>query len=103
MPYKSEKIKIEHTKHDRRIKLTDAEKQEIRENCLNLSQRKLAEMYGVSRRLIQFILFPEKLEENKQRRKERGNKYYDKDKHREYIKEHRRYKQELFVKKIIKR
>ena len=100
MPYKSEKIRIEHTKHDRRIKLTDEQRQEIRVNKENLSQRKLAIKYGVSRRLITFILDPNKHEENKKRRAERGGTkiYYDKEKNREVKKEHRKYKQELFLK-----
>ena len=104
MPYKSEKIKIEGTKHDRRRKLTDADKEEIKSNPLGLSQRKLALMYGVSRRTIQFTLDPQKLEENKKRRAERGGskKYYDKDAHKESMKEHRKYKHELYKSKKIK-
>ena len=59
--------------------------------------------YGVSRRTIQFILDPEKLLENKKRRAERGGwkQYYDKDAHTEAIKEHRSYKQELYLNKEI--
>ena len=30
MPYKSEKIKIDHTEHDKRIKLTDEQKENIK-------------------------------------------------------------------------
>lgn len=102
MPYKSEKIKIEHTKHDRRIKLTQDEKELIiwlREEE-KLSQRTLASQFNVSRRTIQFVLDPKKLEENKKRREERGGskKYYDKDLQKEYMKDHRQYKQKLYVK-----
>ena len=102
MPYKSEKIKIEHTKHDRRIKLTDDEKQLIiwlREEE-KLSQRVLAAQFNVSRRTIQFILDPEKLAENKKRREERGGskQYYETDLQKEYMKDHRQYKQKLYVK-----
>lgn len=100
MPYKSEKIIIEHTKHDRRIKLTEEQRQEIRENKAGLSQRKLAKLYGVSRRLISFIVNPDSYERNKELRKDKD--YYDKEKHREYVKSHRRYKQDLFVKGDIK-
>ena len=102
MPYLSEKIKIEHTKHDRRIKLTDDEKNLIR--WLNeeekLSQRVLATQFNVSRRTIQFVLDPEKLVQNKKKREERGGwkQYYDKSKNAEYIKDSRNYKQSLFVK-----
>lgn len=104
MPYKSEKIKIEGTKYDRRIKLTKEKKKEIYENVLNLSQRVLASKYGVSRRTIQFILDPEKLKENLKRRKERGGskKYYNREEWAETKKEHRKYKEELKIKGLIK-
>lgn len=102
MPYKSEKIKIEHTKHDRRIKLTPDEKELIvwLSEEEKLSQRVLAAQFNVSRRTIQFILAPEKLTENKKRREQRGGskQYYDKDLHKEYMKDHRQYKQKLYVK-----
>ncbi|HAX18414.1 MAG TPA: hypothetical protein DCY00_07465 [Actinobacteria bacterium] len=100
MPYKSESIIIAHTKHDRRIKLTDEQRKEIPEKYLSgISQRKLAKMYSVSRRLISFIINPSVYEENLKRREERGGTkfYYDKKKHREYIKDHRRYKQKLKI------
>lgn len=100
MPYKSEKIKIAGTKHDRRVKLTPEDKVEIKKNLLGLSQRELARKYGVSRRTIQFILDPAKLEENLKRRQERGGskRYYNKEDHAKSIREHRRYKQELKLK-----
>lgn len=104
MPYKSEKIKIQGTSNDRRRKLSEEDKKAISINKLGLSQRKLAKMYNVSRRTIQFILDPEKLKENKQRRKERGGskKYYDREKHTKAIREHRQYKQSLFKNGKIK-
>ena len=97
MPYKCEQIKIAGTGFDRRIKLTDQERLDIKNAKGVISQRKLADMYGVSKRLIQFIQSPEKLEENIKRRKERGADYYDKDKHRDYMRDHRQYKQGLYV------
>lgn len=104
MPYKSEKLKIAGTKYDRRVKLTPEQKEEIRKNAQGLSQRKLAIMYEVSRRTIQFILDPEKQKENLKRKAERGgySQYYDKDKNAEYMREHRRYKQSLFINKELK-
>ena len=103
MPYKSEKIKIEGTKYDRRVKLSEAQKQEIRVNKLDLSQRKLANMYGVSRRTITFILDPEKLKKNIEARKLRGGSkiYYDREKHNTYMKEHRTYKHKLHKDNMI--
>lgn len=99
MPYKSEKAKIAGTKHDRRVKLSFEDKEEIRRNTSLLSKKELAEAYGVSRRLIHFILCPAAAEENYKRRLERGGSklYYDKKKHTESIKEHRRRKQRLFI------
>jgi hypothetical protein len=102
MPFKSEKILIVKTQFDRRVKLTDEDKVLIKKISEeeNLSQRALARQFNVSRRLIQYILDPEKLAENIKQRKERGGskQYYDKDRHREYMKDHRRYKQDLYTK-----
>lgn len=100
MPYKSEKIPIHHTKHDRRIKLTDEDKERIKKLGGELSQRALARMFDVSRQTIRFILFPDKLARNKELRKARGGwrLYYDREKNAETIKEHRRYKQKLKLK-----
>lgn len=99
MPYKSEKINIEGTKHDRRIKLTLEQKDKIASLKGTISLRKCAQEYGVDKRTIQFIWHPESLERNKQLRQERGGwkQYYDKNKWRETLKEHRKYKQELYL------
>ena len=63
------------------------------------SQRQLAKMFGVSRRLITFILNPQKLVENKQARQIRGGSsiYYSKDPHKTYMKDHRNYKTGLYT------
>ena len=100
MPYKSEKIKIEKTKFDKRIKLNEEQKDKIASLKGLVSQRKCAEMFNVSRRTIVFIWFPERLQRNKQVRQERGGskQYYNKIKNTEYMREHRRYKQQLYLK-----
>ena len=56
MPYKH-KEKLIPLEHDRRVKLNDTQRQEIRElySSGSYSQRGLAKLYGVSRRLIVFI------------------------------------------------
>ena len=100
MPYKSEKIKIAGTKLDRRRKLTEDQKECIRwlREEEGLSQRKLAAMFGVSRRLITFILDPEKEKRNKIRAKElrqEGRYKYSKEQWAEVMKEHRHYKEKL--------
>lgn len=100
MPYKfqTDKKKIP-KKLDRRVKLSDDDKQQIlrlrKEE--GLSQRKLAQEFGVSRRTIQFILNPEKLEENNRRRAERGGStlYYNKEDNTRNQQNHRRYKKQL--------
>ena len=101
MPYKSEKIRIAGTKHDRRRKLTEDQKDYIRWLRENekLSQRQLAAMFGVSRRLITFILDPEKERESKLRLKEfkaQGKYKYTKEDWAATMREHRRYKQQLY-------
>src|SRR4030065_2459986 len=90
MPRLSDSISINDKSLDRRYKLTDRQRVEIFENKQGLSQRKLAKLYGVSRRLITFVLFPERYALNREQRKEagRGQKYYDKEKHRIAIAEH---------------
>ena len=101
MPYKCEKINIAGTEHDRRIKLFPEDKKIIRQlRKQGWSQRELAREFGVSRRLIQFIIDPKKKERDLELREQRGGSkaYYDKDKHRDYMKSHRHYKQDLYVK-----
>lgn len=66
MPYKSSKIKLQGLQ-DRRRKLTDEQKEEIKELYAtgNIGQRPLAEQFGVSRSLIQIIVNPEIAEKEK--------------------------------------
>ncbi|MCF7796002.1 hypothetical protein K9M42_02815 [Patescibacteria group bacterium] len=102
MPYKFQYTKVHLPKNkDRRRKLTDKQKKEIKELYGTISQRKLAKMFGVSRRLITFIGDPEKHKANLKARKERGGwkQYYDKNKHKKYMKNYRRYKQKILTKK----
>lgn len=102
MPYKSEKIKIVGTKHDRRVKLDEKQKEEIRflYKTGNYSWNSLARKFEVSKRLIGVIINPEMQKKIYQTRLERGGSkiYYDKNKHKKAIKNLRRYKQELFLK-----
>lgn len=99
MPYKSESIKIEHTKHDKRHKLTDGQKDKIISLRGVVSCHRVALEFGISRRTVQFLWYPERIERNKQLRKERGGSriYYTKEKNAEYHKIHRHYKQELYL------
>jgi len=101
MPYKCEKINLKETQM-RNAKLTSEQRAEIAKKYATgkYSQRGLASEYGVSRRLIQFIIDPKKHEENLKRRDERGGskQYYVKEKHTKAMREHRQYKQGLFLK-----
>ena len=60
MPYKSDTIPIAGTKHDKRSKLNEDEKNAIIILVQKgYSQRKLAAMFRVSRRLVQNLIKPE--------------------------------------------
>lgn len=102
MPYSSEKIPIAGTQYDRRRKLTDDQKDCIRwlREEEQLSHGKLAKMFNVSKRLIQFICDPEAAERDRRALKERrsdGRYKYTKEKWNEVQREHRRHKHQLQV------
>jgi len=99
MPYKCEKLSIP-KEYDRRRKLSDEDRAKIQELYGKVSQRKLAKMFNVSRRLIQFIGDPNKKKRDLELRELRGGSkiYYQKEKHTKAIREHRQYKQELYLK-----
>ena len=106
MPYKSEKIKLS-KEQDRRIKLTDEQREEIKRKYETglYSQRKLAGEYNVSRRLITFILDEEKYERAKEQLKERradGRYKPTNEEWAETIREHRKYKQNLYLQGKLK-
>lgn len=105
MPRKSDSISINNPKLDKRVKLTDEDRVNIVEDYATglISQRGLAEKYGVSRRLIQFVLDPEKKERAQAQFNERqkDGRYYDKDKHSAYMKDHRDHKKELYKQGLI--
>ena len=79
---------------DRRRKLTNEDRKEIKAlHGQGLSMYKLAARFGVSKRLIQFILYPERI------KAARGTKtwldYYSKEKRKIYMRNHRAYKKSL--------
>lgn len=100
MPYRSERIKIEGTVYDRRRKLTEAQKEEIRllRRQTGLSYNKIAERYGVSKRMIMFVVNPEKYavarEQFKERQRE-GRYQVSREERASIVREHRHYKQGL--------
>lgn len=77
MPYRSTGITICGTRYDRRQKLTPEQRAEIFHRYMteDVSQRRLAREYGVSRRLITFIVNPEREKRNREllnKRKAKG-------------------------------
>lgn len=100
MPYKSSSIKLSETQ-DRRRKLTDEQKEEIKKIYAEgkCGTRPLAKQFGVSRSTIQVIVNPE----IKQRQHDYVAKHWrdyrpTKEEWAETMKEHRHYKQELYLK-----
>lgn len=98
MPYAFENPKHRQRmprQYDRRIKLSDDERRAIKElQRHGVAIREIARRYPhVSRRLIQFVIWPERLAAN--RRLRDWSKWYRKEKHRAYMKNHRRYKQTI--------
>lgn len=100
MPSKYETVRLLPV-YDRRRKLTDADKERVLARRKDgLSQRALAKEFGVSRRLISFILDPDKHAENLKRRADRGGsaQYYDRKKNTTAQRSHRRYKKAIMDK-----
>lgn len=106
MPRLSDNIAIKNEKLDRRVKLTAEDKELViwlREEE-QISYQKLANRFGVSKRLIIFICKPEsKIKDLENRAKRGGSKiYYDRETHNASMKDHRDYKKELFSQGLIK-
>lgn len=100
MPYKSSTIKLDPSQ-DRRRKLTEEQKEEIRRIYESgvCGTRPLAKQFGVSRSTIQIIVNPTRAAQVKQRMKDHWRDYRpSKEEWAETIREHRHYKQELYLK-----
>ena len=96
---KTEKIKIDCPFLDRRAKLLPCQKEMIFVwYSKGLAIRAIARMFNVDRRLIDFILFPEKLQANKLKRQQNGGskQYYDKEYNTIKKREYRRRKNSTF-------
>ena len=106
MPRKSDSIAISNEKLDRRVKLTSEDKELVKwlREEEQISYQKLANRFGVSKRLIIFICKPEtKIKDLENRAKRGGSKiYYDRESHTTAIREHRDYKKQLFSQGLIK-
>lgn len=100
MPYKSEKIKLPETL-DRRRKLTDEQKEEIKKIYAEgkCGTRPLAKQFGVSRSTIQIIVNPAIQQRHHDYRAKHWRDYRPtKEEWAETMREHRHYKQELYLK-----
>ena len=100
MPYVSEKIRLSETQ-DRRRRLTTEQQEEIRELYAtgSYSWKQLAEIYGCSKSRIGQIVNPDRDEKCKARIREHWRDYQRKgDEWNRTIKEHRQYKQQLYLK-----
>lgn len=105
MPYKTEKIPFGSPFLDKRVKLLPCQREMVLYwTNQGLSQRKLAKMFNVSRRLITFIQDPEKKKRDLENREARGGSkaYYKGGKEwAETMKRHRKRKYEI-LKDLIK-
>lgn len=100
MPYKSEKKGILIPRDlKKNVKIPLSEHENVRLHYLqSKSQRATARHFGVSRSLIRFICFPDKLQHNRELLKERqkDGRYYRKEIHTVNVKEYRKRKHDLF-------
>lgn len=100
MPYKSEKLKLSETQ-DRRRKLTTEQREEIKRIYQSgvCGTRPLAKQFGVSRSTIQIIVNPAIKQRHHDYVAKNWKKYRPtKEEWSETMKEHRHYKQELYLK-----
>jgi hypothetical protein len=83
---------------DRRVKYTTADKERVVALFKSgFPQRAIARETGISRRMVSFILFPDRLARQKELYKERrkDGRYYYKDTWAKTMKEHRHYKESI--------
>lgn len=99
MPYKVDKVALGDAFLKRSAKLIPCQKEMVHYhyNRLGLSIGQIARDFKVSKRTVQFILFPERQQRNVELRKLRGGSaiYYDKEANRLNMKDHRDYKKDL--------
>lgn len=101
MSYKIDQQTIKDPFLDRRIKMLPCQKEMVFywHYKIGTSIADVAKIFKVSKRTIQFILFPDRLEKNIELREERGGwkQYYDKIDHAADIKRHRIYKKRILT------
>lgn len=101
MPYAHETQHLRLSENqDRRRKLTEAQKEEIRQLYADGkgSWQALADKYHVSKSTIGIIVSPERAEKVSSRVKAHWRDYHDREKNTAFVRSTRRYKQELYLK-----
>ena len=104
MPYKSTTIKLSE-EQDRRRKLTTEQKMEIKDlyEAGAGSLQALADLYKVSKKTVLLIVNPMSKQKNDERLKGVWRQYQKKgEEWNKVVREHRRYKQVLFLKGELK-
>lgn len=104
MPYKSEKLKL-NDNQDRRRKLTDSQREEIRTlyRSGSHSWNSLANQYGVSKGTIGSIVSEVRQSSIRVYNKDHWReKQLTREQHNEAVRKTRRYKQELYLKGELK-
>ena len=99
MPRLTDTIAIKDKALKKSAKLLDCQRERIVSlHSEGFSITGLGKLFKVNKRLIQFILFPERQKRNLELREQRGGSkiYYNKEKHTVAIREHRNYKKKLF-------
>lgn len=104
MPRISDTIAIKNPELKRSCKLSDSDKLMIKTLHDNgESIRSLSRLFKVSRRLVQFILYPDRQKRSMELRQARGGSkiYYEKEKHTIAVRKHRDYKKILYKAGLI--
>lgn len=102
MPWKTDKEYLKDPFLDRRTRLLPCQKEMVVYwyKVMGASIHSIAKMFKVNKRLIQFVLFPERQKRNVELRQDRGGTmiYYDKQYNNEKQLEHRKYKHKVLKK-----
>lgn len=96
-----DKYVIARPEDDKRVKLLEADKEEVRKyRGEGWSMRQLAAHFNVSRRTIQFVIYPERMKQINY--SGHWKKYYDRQKNTEYMRKHRARKKQLLLEGKLK-
>ena len=99
MPYLTEKLALADPFLDRRTRLLPCQRERtlaLRERD-GLSYQAIADIMGVSKRTIAFVINPDKyaIQQANAALRQAGGRYYEKGRHTTAIREHRQHKQTL--------